>query len=266
MERSSAKKRIIAYLALLLLTGCLLAGFTVHAQQNSATSTPNIADLPQYSGQCQASGNRIILQAPLPNVAAALNKGKTIDILTIGSSGTSQDDSYHARIKHLLEKNIKDLQITFFNRGVSGELAQETIRRFKVEVALTMPQLVLWNVGTSDAMAGTEISEFKEVVTDIVKWLKSHNVDIILIGPHFARKMSRDQDYQEIRNVIKEIALQENVMLIDRFRATRSIMRAYMSLNKLRRMNEFMLTEHSYHCLAEYIVRGFMVSMNSKNP
>ena len=86
------------------------------------------------------------------------------------------------------------------NRGFSGELAEAAGERIKIEVALNEPDIVLWQVGTNDAFAQVSVDSFEQSVAGTVRWLKEHNVDVILIGLHYAKQLAKDPHYQAIRN------------------------------------------------------------------
>ena len=88
------------------------------------------------------------------------------------------------------------------NRGVSGELAANAATRMKNEVALDKPDLVLWQVGTNDALAYVPVAEFAATVKDQIDWLKAHKVDVVLVGLQFANGMLRDAHYKEIRDAL----------------------------------------------------------------
>ena len=74
----------------------------------------------------------------------------------------------------MLESALKGIDVVMINRGVSGELAAGAAIRMKNEVALEEPDLVLWQVGTNDALAYVETSEFAAIVKDQIDWLKAH--------------------------------------------------------------------------------------------
>ena len=72
------------------------------------------------------------------------------------------------------------------NRGISGELAGSAAVRMKIEVALDDPDLVLWQVGTNDALAFVPVESFIATVKDQIDWLRAHKVDVVLVGLQFA--------------------------------------------------------------------------------
>ena len=60
---------------------------------------------------------------------------------------------YFAVVERYLEAAFKGLDVQVVHRGVSGELAADAAERIKTEVALTNADLVLWQLGTADALA-----------------------------------------------------------------------------------------------------------------
>src|SRR3954451_4523471 len=64
-------------------------------------------------------------------------------------------------------------------------LAAATAERLKGDIPLDQPDLVLWQVGTNDALAKVPADAFKATVQNTVQWLKERR---IVQGPaHAAR-------------------------------------------------------------------------------
>jgi lysophospholipase L1-like esterase len=214
---------------------------------------------------CQAGDATIATEHPLPNVAAALKDRKELRILAIGASGGRRGNrgSYTAQIEKLLEQANKGLDVVIINRGVSGELAADAARRIKIEVALTEPTLVLWQVGTNDALAYVPLEQIEETVTDTVRWLKAHKVDVVLVGLQFVHRMAQDEHYRAVRALMRKIAAQENVVIVRRYEAMELIARASgddpTSVPDL-----FEQAESSYACLAQYVARAITIGIFGK--
>ena len=66
-------------------------------------------------------------------------------------------------------------------------------------MALNHPDIVLWQVGTNDAFAQVPVESFQLTVSNTVRWLKAHNVDVILVGLHYMKQLAKDPHYQAIR-------------------------------------------------------------------
>jgi lysophospholipase L1-like esterase len=211
-----------------------------------------------FSRDCQVGAAADLSASPLPNVAAALQKRKVIKILAIGASALSglrgRGGSYTGEIERLLEQAVKGLDVVIVNRGVSGELAADAARRIQTAVALHEPDLVLWQVGTNDALAYVPIDELRDTIVETIRWLKAHNVDVVLAGLQFVTRLAQDDYYRTVRELIRSIAEQEKVVVVRRREAMRLLGQASQSGGGLF-PEEFAQTELGYACLAEYVAR-----------
>jgi lysophospholipase L1-like esterase len=131
------------------------------------------------------------------------------------------------------------------------------------EVALTEPDLVLWQVGTNDALAYVDSQEFAATVKDQIDWLKVHNVDVVLVGLQFAPQMLRDKHYAELRDALRELAAKENVIVIRFFEAMRIIEQAQREGGGPAAY-EFERSEAGYNCLAQYVARAITLGVFAK--
>jgi hypothetical protein len=134
-------------------------------------------------------------------------------------------------------------------------LAADAARRIKTEVALNEPDLVLWQVGTNDALAYVPIDELRETIIETIRWLKEHKVDVVLVGLQFVHPQAQDDNYRAVRELIRSIAAQENVVVVRRGEAIRLLTQAAGSGGGLF-PEEFAKTEAGYACLAEYVARA----------
>jgi lysophospholipase L1-like esterase len=83
------------------------------------------------------------------------------------------------------------------NRGVSGEMAEDTAERIRSEVALRDPDLVLWQLGTNDALARIPPQDFEDTVRPTIRWLKENgstscSSGAIYRAPRPGRELCRD--------------------------------------------------------------------------
>lgn len=221
--------------------------------------------LPPLAKEC---GEQASKETPLPNSARALQKTKKLKILAIGSSSMSIMGGLRdpPLLEQLLERMVAGLDVQIINRGVSGELADDAAARLKVEVALTQPDIVLWQVGTNDAFAQVPVEEFQESVGDMVRWLKQHNVDVILVGLHYVKNLLKNPHYQAIRASLQHIANVENVPRIGRYEATEFIQRTLKETGQ-RDPSEFGgSNEAAYNCMAQYVARAIAAGLFAKPP
>ena len=201
----------------------------------------------------------------MPNVAAALKRGKTLRILTIGAApgrvGTRGE--YTGLIENMLEGALKGTDVIMINRGVSGELAADAAERMKNEVALEAPDLVLWQVGTNDALAYVPADQFAATVKEQVEWLKAHKVDVVLVGLQFAPEMLRDTHYKLIRDTLRQVAVREKVIVIRFYEAMEILNKAAATGQPV--AEQFERSEAGYDCLAQYVAHAITLGVFAKS-
>ena len=244
------------------LIGAALIGVLIGAAHAQA---PPAA--PPFSKSCQRGASADADQSPLPNVTVALAQRKTLRILAFGAAPgrvSARGGGYTALIETMLEHALKGVDVVMINRGVSGELAAGAAIRMKNEVALEEPDLVLWQVGTNDALADVATDEFAATVKDQIDWLKAHKVDVVLVGLQFAKEMVRDPHYVDIRETLRRVAAQENVIVIRFFEAMQIINQA-QNTGPEPVAEEFSRDEAGYNCLAQYVAHAITLGVFAKN-
>jgi lysophospholipase L1-like esterase len=213
--------------------------------------------------ECQVKGEQTATDSPLPNVAAAIARRREIRILAIGASsfaGPGGRNDYHAVLEAMLEKAMKGLDVQIIHRGVGGELAEQAAERLKLEVGLNSPDLVLWQVGTNDALAYVPVDRIEETVTETVRWLKAHGVDVVLVGLQYVNQMARDAHYQAIRVALRRLAIKENVIIVRRYEAMQTLARLHRT-NPAAPSDDFEGNEMAYGCMAQYVARAISVAL-----
>ncbi len=176
---------------------------------------------------------------------------------------TAQGGGYTALIESMLEGALKGVDVTVINRGVSGELAANAATRMKNEVALDEPDLVLWQVGTNDALAYVGSAEFAATVKDQIGWLRAHKVDVVLVGLQFAPQMVRDAHYVRVRDTLRSLAAQEGVIVIRFYEAMQIINETAGAGDAVG--FAFDRDEAGYNCLAQYVARAITLGVFAKN-
>jgi lysophospholipase L1-like esterase len=187
--------------AIALALGCLLMPVmpVMPALRAEDLGAPPVA--PPMSPPCDVPATDIAAPATLPNMTAALQKGEKVRILAIGSSSTlgygasSKGMSYPSQLVSILEHALKGVDVVILNRGVSGEMAEDTAERIQSEVALRNPDLVLWQLGTNDALARIPPQEFEDTVRSTIRWLKENRIDVVLVGVQYTVRLARDANY-----------------------------------------------------------------------
>ena len=234
----------------------------------TAVAAPAVAqvDAPPLSPTCDVPNSDIATPAPLPRLTDRLVQHQPIRVLAIGSSSTrgvgatNSRKTYPAQLKAILDKALNGSEAKIINRGVSGELAQVTAERLRTEVALEKPDVVLWQVGTNDALSRVSPTDFENTVRSTVQWLQENKVDAVLVGLQYTPKFARDESYFAIREALRKVAASQDVLYVSRFDAMQFLAKARETQN-LVSSDDLHLNDLGYQCMAEHVARGVIASL-----
>jgi acyl-CoA thioesterase I len=225
----------------------------------SFPSTP-----PMLSPECRSK--RIVgemFRRPLKALSRAVRTNNTVKLLAIGSSSTvgigasSPAATYVANLETTLEGSFKGMNFDVVARGMSGEVAQGAADRMKREVEETKPDLVVWQVGTNDAIRHVSIESFKTCLKKALAWLAENRIDVVLIDPQFGAALTKDEYYEQVVAAIAEVAREARVLLVDRFEAMRELQKDrgdtfYLTADNLH------LNDRGHRCMAEQLARSIV--------
>ncbi len=197
----------------------------------------------------------------LPNLMSALKKNKNINVLALGSHAVpgSAPGEFYGELERLLEGVVKGVNVEIIYRGVSGELAEKAVEQMKTEVAIRRVHLVIWQVGTADGLARVPADEFKETVGAAVDWLRQSKTDIIFVGPRYTRGVAKDAQYQAIRNVVRQLARDKNIIRVGRYEAEELFERRKRDAGTT--PSDADITEGGYACMADYLGRAVAAAL-----
>jgi acyl-CoA thioesterase-1 len=191
-------------------------------------------------GAVELSSARGVDAAPAPAAHSALHmqlrrlnrslrEKHIVKILVIGSSSTvgigasSPSRTYVARLEPDLKGAVTGVDFHVVGRGISGEEAQGAADRMRREVDAVGPDLVVWQVGTNDALDHVAMDRFRACLTKTLSWLQERNVDVVLINPQYGQTLVKDAYYEEVVNTIADVAQKAGVLLVDRYSAMRKV-------------------------------------------
>lgn len=224
------------------------------------------AGSPRLSSECKVKSPAYEGRAPLRAVRRAILEKRPVRVIALGSSSTvgigasSPLASYPVRLENDLEGVIDGLRIEMFPRGQSGEVAEGAAERLKAEVAELKPDLVVWQVGTNDAVARIDADDFGDQLRETLTWLASHKIDVVLIDPQYVERLSKDARYTSIVNEIAKIASEKRVLLVNRYDTMADLAREHPGSSYLS-SDRFHLNDLGYRCMAEYAARAIVAGV-----
>lgn len=219
---------------------------------------------PTLSPDCRTkriAGERF--RRPLRALSRAVRAKRNVRVLAIGSSSTvgvgasSPSAAYIARLETSLEGSLKGMDIDVVGRGLSGEVAQGAADRMKREVQETQPDLVVWQVGTNDALRHVSLDRFKSCIKTTLTWLAENKIDVVLIDPQYGDALAKDEYYEKVVAAVAEVARDSRVLLVDRFEAMRELQRERGDLFYLASDN-LHLNDRGHRCMAEQLARAIV--------
>jgi acyl-CoA thioesterase I len=196
-------------------------------------------------------------------LSRAVRAKRHVKVLAIGSSSTvgvgasSPTATYIARLETSLEGLLRGMEVDVVGRGMSGEVAQGAADRMRQEVEETKPDLVVWQVGTNDALRHVSIDRFKGCLKTTLAWLNDNKIDVVLIDPQYGVVLTTDEHYEKVVTAVAEVAREQRVLLVDRFEAMRELQRErgdrfYLAADNLH------LNDRGHRCMAEQLTRAIV--------
>ena len=255
-------RRMALALAKLSLVTILALPVTANAQELAmATLDQQIATLaktpPPYSRDCRITAPAHEGRTALRQMRRALKENRVVKVLAVGSSSTSGVGAsspyatYPVRLEADLEGLFKGVDVDVVARGVPGEVGLGACTRMKREVADVRPDLVVWQVGTNDAMARADVGEFKLNLSRTLQWLAKNHIDVVLIDPQYVERLAADTHYVQMIKAIEDVAREERVLLVHRFSAMADLAKQ-RGESAILASDRFHLNDLGYRCMAEY--------------
>jgi acyl-CoA thioesterase I len=145
-----------------------------------------------------------------------------LDILAIGSSSTegigatSPANAYPARLEAELEKRT-GVDFDVKNAGVGGELAVKTLERLKSALKSGWARLVIWQVGTNDAIVGVDEKLFRATVESGVAAARAAGVPLMLVDPQFIPKSPDPARYERFVEIVDTVGARDRVPVLSRY-------------------------------------------------
>jgi lysophospholipase L1-like esterase len=183
--------------------------------------------------------------------------GRPLKFVAIGSSSTlgvgasAPTRAYPAQLALDLSSQW-GLAADVRNAGVAGETSSATLARLLRELASGRPDLIIWQVGTNDAIAGVDPADFRANLEAGVTAARAQRVPMILVDPQFSPRIVDQVRYQRFVAIIGEVGAKMRVPVFSRF----AMMRAWgaksaAALNATLSSDGFHMDDQGYACLAK---------------
>ncbi|MCP8937545.1 SGNH/GDSL hydrolase family protein [Alsobacter sp. SYSU M60028] len=174
---------------------------------------------------CQVPDKLLSLPADLPRVRAAIRETRPVKIAVVGPgiAGPVLSERRRARLLRGLEARLPNISFEVLDEGRSAALVGDAFARIREDVVHESPDLLIWQVGTPDAVAGTEPAVFGETLARALDWLKGQPVDVIVMDPLYVAGVDHEKAYWDIVAAIGDVSGRSGVNLFPRYAITQAL-------------------------------------------
>ena len=117
------------------------------------------------------------------------------------------ENSYGAKLKHILQTLYPKAQINLVNSGISGDNATNALQRIENSVLAYHPDLVIVSFGTNDANAGLNgLAQYEQSIDGIFAKLKENGLDVIFLSSVLKNEYVSNKI---VDSTLREIAAQQ---------------------------------------------------------
>ncbi len=143
------------------------------------------------------------------------------------------------------------------NAGKGGETIVETIIRLEAALKANKPDLVIWQVGTNDAVQGAEEGRFAALLGRGIDAAQAAGVDLILLDPQYYPTIQNPTRYERFVRLVGAAAAREQVPLFSRY----TLMKEWGErpgniLASMLSRDGFHLGDRGYDCIAQLVAEG----------
>lgn len=198
---------------------------------------------------------------PLLVISFAFMPQKKTKIIFFGDSITQagvQPGGYITRVDSMSKKEGFSDKYEFIGAGIGGNKVYDLYLRMEEDVLAKNPDIVIIYIGVNDvwhktsAGTGTDADKFEKFYQAIINKLKARNIKIILCTPAVIGEKTdfsnpQDGDMNQYSNIIRSIAVKNNLPLVD----LRKAFHEYNLKNNLENKDRGILTSDRVHLNAK---------------
>jgi len=189
-----------------------------------------------------------------PDANPSVNAG--LRILAIGSSSTqgigasAPDFTYPAQLQTRLA-TLLGRRVDVDNAGIGGEVIATTVLRLEAALKTSKPDLVIWQVGTNDAVVGENEASFRASLQEGLLAIRAAHIPFVLLDPQFFPGIKDVAQYERYVSIIHDLGVKDGGPIFPRYALMKSwsaesdgLLRAMLS------KDAFHMNDLGYGCLA----------------
>jgi acyl-CoA thioesterase-1 len=204
---------------------------------------------------------------PLPVLAQsahAITMAHRLEVVALGSSSTagtgasSPAMTYPAQLATLLRRRFPDVAIEVVNKGVPGETVGQNLARLERDVLALRPDLVIWQVGTNDALRGIDPATVAAQLKEGIARIEAGGGEVVLMEAQFFPNGPPSPAIAPMMAMVQATGHETGLAVLPR----QALMRYWLESKQLPAealvgRDGLHMTDVSYRCLAERIADLF---------
>ena len=96
-------------------------------------------------------------------------------------------------------------RIEVINKGIGGETAAGTLARLDRDVLSFHPDLVIWQLGTNDALRNVDAKTFGAQAVEGIRRIRESGADLMLLEPQFLPKQAGNATYAAYVDAVRAL-------------------------------------------------------------
>ena len=103
------------------------------------------------------------------------------------------------------------------NAGIGGEVAETTLPRLQTAIKSGWPQLVIWQVGTNDALVGVDAARVRSLIEVGVNAARVAGAPIVLIDPQYTIRETSTPKMRPYAEIVDAVGAAARVPVAQRY-------------------------------------------------
>ncbi len=200
-------KRTAALMLLAVLTPAC-----AEAQGNEAPTDP-----------CAVPESILTVDVHLSRVHHRVEQGGAVSILVVNTAKPLADRNatYPVRLEKALSPRMPGHRVMVSVRNLPGATAQEMLPAMEAAVIEGKPALVVWQVGTMDAMRNVSLDSFGEALVSGIAQTHAHGADIIIMDMQYSPQTSQLIAFQPYIEYVEWVTQTNDVFHFPRYEMMR---------------------------------------------
>ncbi len=220
--------------------------------------------MPEADAACGTPAALERLDQPLPHLERLLRRVSArhpgaagLTLVAFGSSSTfgtgasSPAHSYPAQLQRDLARRLPSVAVTVVNRGVPGETTADMLKRLDRDVLAPHPDLVIWQLGSNDALQRLPVDRFRVQAGEGLARLAAAGIDVVLMEPQYMPDAAPDAVVRDYVAAVRALGHEHRLPVVRRY----DLMKAWLGAGRFQPASllgpdAIHMTDGAYACLA----------------